>query len=772
MAGPWEKYGAQTKPANPLLPGQVTGQQLNNTGQALQNQHTAAETARIPLQNTNTQVQTQQTQQQVQFAPGKMGLDIKAQFDSNPYVKAYRDALPNAISAMNAPDNAQGDLAVVYAFGKVMDPGSVVREGELNMANQTSPLVGQLQSYIGMVNAGKRLPKATRTGLIEAIRAKSGEYDRGYTAAREQYIRMAKSAGLNPDDVIGPHDAAPFQGVEKGYIQRATGATKRVTDPKKSAALSSLIRAGVPFEEASQIVGGFGGKLDRKEYDDAVAYAKQHGGVTNAEVGHNEQMSLPQQIVNSLPIGNADIGLVHGAKQAFDRAATGLEAAANVIPGIDSRSAQDASAQSEQMFAGLPGDQTAQTLGRLAASGLLAAPLKAPTLAGAAGNLLMTDSTGIDAAKDAGLGAVGGKIGDVALKGAAQLFAPNLVPSVSNLAQEGARLTPGRFFPSLKKSEDLISSLPVVSGKIDNAMNQASASISRIPLNRSLGRVGQSLPDSVPSGHPATAYTQRTLGDLYDNTLAGTQAMLDPTFVSRMNYLGQRSNLRPQEFEQLADIMQREVGGAFQKGGAPGILSGRDYKLLDGRLGKISTKLQADPSDPFKNELGDSIEQMQEQLRHLYRRQNPAQARTLRDLDTAYADFVPAQRASAMSVEDGIPTPGEYRSAVRQNDSTKRKGATARGEARLQDFAIDASNVVPAARGNPGTADRLNQLSLKAWTLGGLLSPLYSEPALNTLNYLAKRKPDAASKAIAKGLRLLPPSVGGAGFPLLIESGN
>ena len=265
MANRFTKYAQpDLVNANPMFPGQLQGQSLNNEGQGLQNVHTRLENERVPLQNQNTRVQTQQTQQQVQFAPPKMDLDIKAQFDSNPYVKAYRDALPNAVSAMKAPDTAQGDLSVVYAFGKVMDPGSVVREGELNMANQTSPLLGQLQSYIGMINAGKRLPKSTRTGLIEAIRAKAGEYDRGYTSARELYMKKAKAAGLDPETVIGPHDAAPFQQVEQGYIDKATGKTgsKDLTPDQKAKFFDILQREGA--DKADEYLGQFGQRMKDK----------------------------------------------------------------------------------------------------------------------------------------------------------------------------------------------------------------------------------------------------------------------------------------------------------------------------------------------------------------------------------------------------------------------------------------------------------------------------------------------------------------------------
>lgn len=786
MAGPWEKYkgsGIQTKPGDPY---KVPAAEAELTGKTLSNVRTEQQIGDHSIERTGRVLSNQKTAQEIGQDRTKLGLELKTKFEALPAVKTYREALPQLASAMSAPDNAQGDLAVVYAFAKAMDPGSVVREGEMDMARGSSPLLGQLQSMIGMVNNGKRLPPDTRKGLIEAMRVKTVQFNRAYSEARRQYGAQAEAAGFNPVEILGDHDGDAFRAVEEGYkaslapqpASFVEGDTRVERDPKVSKLIDTLVRQRVPYNQARQRIeaaGGVPGDVTLEEYNAAIDHARKNPGYKGS-YGEATKV-VPNTIGNKIgaaidnTIGSGDLpGIAKGFIGSWDRAANMAESALNAIPGVDLSAAHDASARHQDFFKNIRTGEQGEMMGRLGGAALFSAPLKSATLAGGLGNLLMTDSSGVEAVKDAAVGAAGGKVADVALRAGAQLIAPQLDDSVRNLAREGAQLTPGRFFPALKKAEDLISSYPLVGKKVDDALDASVASVNRIPANRALGRIGQQLPEDIPAGHKAVEHTGNTISDFYNRNLAGTQAALDPTFITRLNFLGRRSGLRPQELEQFDDIVQREVGGAFMKG--RGAMSGRDFKRLDERLGSIASKFQASPDDPYKVQLGESIDALNSQLHHLMRRQNPGVADNLRKADDAWADYSVLRRAAAQSPEDGIATPGQFRSAVRQNDNSRHKSATARGNARMQDFASDASQVIPATRGNSGTADRQNVASPKAWALGAGLSPLYSEPVLSAINVLAKRTADPASEFIANLLRSLPRGAFGAGVPLLVQPGS
>jgi uncharacterized membrane protein len=717
--------------ADPMKPLQVQGAQMG-----LQRDQVALQQA--PLEMRGKELGNQKTAQEIGLDKFKTVVDLKKTYDKDERVQTYRDAIPQVAGAMDAPNTPQGDLSVVYAFAKVMDPASAVRGEEMDMARGSSPIAAQIQSYLGLLNSGKRLPPETRRGLIDAMRTKAQQYEAAYASARDEFQGVAKQGGFDAAAVIGEHDGANFRDIER----RFSGQKKFANPQEFNTILSEMIEQGKPVAEIRQTLKDYGSTIPpyQEKILDQYEAARVSGG-------------NPQVRVDTMEGPSVGMGLAKGFKGAWDRAAVGAQDAFNALPFVpDSNSASQAQQATQQAFQGVNTDPTAEMFGRLGGATLFSAPIRNPWAAGAAGNLLMTDSTGMEAVKDAGVGAVGGKVADVALRGGAQLIAPMLDKSVGNLAREGATLTPGRFFPQLKKTEDLARSYPVIGSKIDDALEGAERSVARIPPNRALGRIGQSLPEDVPAGHEAAKYTGDTIGNFYEQNLAGRSVGIDPTLVTRFNYMGQRSGLRPQELEELNGIVQREVGGLFSNG--QGKASARDWKRLDSKLGSMASKFSASPDDPFKVQLGEQVGFVQDQMRHLMRRQNPDVAKNLRAADEAWADFVPYQRATSMSLEDGIPTPGQYRSAVRQNDNSLRKGATARGEARMQDFAIDASKVIPAERGNSGSADRLNLASLKAWGLGAAASPLYSDLALSAINKLAKRDPDKASKAIADLMRL------------------
>ena len=768
MAGPWEKYGqTQQVSQNPLFPGQMQGQGLNNEGQRLSNQEKAAT---VPLARptaeanlTGQGLSNQRTQQDIGFDRLKLQLQIRDQFAKDPVVQRYRTTLPEVAKAMQAGKGKQGDLAVIYSFAKVMDPGSAVREGELQFANASASLIQRVRQYLAMVNEGKGLDPQVRRGLVDEMHSAASEYNKAYNHVYLQYRGMAQEAGFNPEQVIGHHDGDAYRDVERRYI-----ASTMKQDPERSKALAAMIRGGASYDDAVAFARELGASPpDRKTWDDAVAFARKTGR-TNAVV--ESPTNSIERALGSL-VGPADVGLIKGGKKALDRAATGLQGAANLIPGINSNSATEAAAQSDEMFANLPSDPTAETIGRLGASTILAAPIRGPMAAGAAGNLLMTDSTCLDAVGDAALGAGGGKIADALLRGASGVIAPAGREALQRLSSEGYRPTLGQLIGGrFKNLEDRLTANPVLGPKIDAQRQTGLEQLNRIPANRSLAPIGESLPDNIPAGHEAVAFTGRTLGDAYEGAIRNTEATLDPTFITRLNAIGARANLRPQEIEELGGILQREVGGAFIGGG--GKITGRQFKMLDERLNDLATGFRKS-DDPYRRQLGETLGQIGNQTKALVRRQNPAQAEAIRKADEGWANFVPYRSAASMNIESGLATPGQMRTAVRMNDRSVGKGATARGEAMMQDLASDASKVVPSGVGSSGTSEREQVNKLAPWLLGSVLSPVFSEGTAKTLGQLMLRKPGPTARTIAELLeRPELRALGGAGFPGLIYSGT
>jgi hypothetical protein len=197
--------------ADPMKPLQVQGAQMGLRKDQIDIQQ-------APLDAQNKQLSGQKTAQEIKLDNFKTGVSLKQQYDKDARVQTYRDSIPQVAGAMDAPNTPQGDLSVVYAFAKVMDPASAVRGEEMDMARGSSPIAAQIKAYLGLLNSGKRLPPETRRGLVDAMRTKAQQYEAAYASARDEYQGVAEQGGFDPKTVIGDHDGKKFNDIERRFI--------------------------------------------------------------------------------------------------------------------------------------------------------------------------------------------------------------------------------------------------------------------------------------------------------------------------------------------------------------------------------------------------------------------------------------------------------------------------------------------------------------------------------------------------------------------------
>lgn len=142
---------------------------------------------------------------------------LRTEFEKLAPVQTYRTVVPQYISAIQAGDSQAGDLQLIYAFGKIMDPGSVVREGELEMAQSTGSVGERLKGYFASVSGGARLTPEIRRQLLGEIRTRASTMSDAYNQAREQYKSLAERYGFDPEAIVGPHPGAPHQQAEADW---------------------------------------------------------------------------------------------------------------------------------------------------------------------------------------------------------------------------------------------------------------------------------------------------------------------------------------------------------------------------------------------------------------------------------------------------------------------------------------------------------------------------------------------------------------------------
>lgn len=95
-----------------------------------------------------------------------------------------------------------GDVALVFQYMKILDPGSTVREGEFATASNAAGVPSAIMSlYNKAVGGGVLGPKARQEITSQAnkiFEAAAKAHDKSVT----QYANIAKRSGMDPDNVI------------------------------------------------------------------------------------------------------------------------------------------------------------------------------------------------------------------------------------------------------------------------------------------------------------------------------------------------------------------------------------------------------------------------------------------------------------------------------------------------------------------------------------------------------------------------------------------
>jgi hypothetical protein len=233
MQNPWDAdpivNPSSAPPSGPIygLPRQPPMQTPEQaTGQHLQNVHTDQQIASQPLVNENTRVNIEQGKASIQNQRFTQNQGLRQEFANLPLVKNYNTISQKTAAALGAPDTPQGDLAILYGFATVMDPNSVVRESEQEMAQRTASTIAQLKQKFNMVTDGARLPAGVRDGLLEEMRANTLTVNGFYNQQRHYYSDLAKRNGFDPQEIVGPHPTEVSMPVEANYIREHGGTPK------------------------------------------------------------------------------------------------------------------------------------------------------------------------------------------------------------------------------------------------------------------------------------------------------------------------------------------------------------------------------------------------------------------------------------------------------------------------------------------------------------------------------------------------------------------
>lgn len=136
---------------------------------------------------------------------------LRKEFRQLQTVKDYETILPLVNSAKTAPDTPQGDLQMIYTLAKVFDPGSVVREGELQLTKDAAPwLIKMTGEFRKQIQDKGALTPQMRKQMIDAMEQRASGYKQAYDRDYAQYGKYATDLGISPDEVVGTRPESAY----------------------------------------------------------------------------------------------------------------------------------------------------------------------------------------------------------------------------------------------------------------------------------------------------------------------------------------------------------------------------------------------------------------------------------------------------------------------------------------------------------------------------------------------------------------------------------
>lgn len=382
--------------------------------------------------------------------------------------------------------------------------------------------------------------------------------------------------------------------------------------------------------------------------------------------------------------------------------------------------------------------------------------------------------------KQALIGGVAGGVAVPASAAIASVVKPNTSAAAKMLMNEGINLTPGDILGGgFKRAEDAATSIPVLGDFIRDAKNRTLGDFNRAAYARALSPIGEDA-SKLPVGPEGVAIVKQKLGDAYDALLPKLSFDVK-TIQPELTQLRQlAAGLPKQEADQFNKILDKNLGQLSN-----GKADGQTFKLITSDLGNQAKSFRS-ATDGYQQQLGDALTQAQSLFRQGLTRSNPAQAQELAAIDQGYANYARIRQAAASAGDKSSGfTPAQLAAAVRGQDKSVGKGATATGGALMQDLSDTARQVLPSQVGDSGTPLRHAVQALlgglvghsmlpeavsglmvpAAATVGGMALPYTQIGQKVTQKILAERPEYAASLAAA--LRRMGPLAGAAAAPAL-----
>ena len=131
---------------------------------------------------------------------------LRDEFNNSIATKNYQTVQPN-IGTINtvwkdpSKTNAAGDMAGIFAYMKMLDPNSTVREGEYAKAEQTAGIPTYVSNLYNKALTGENSSEGQRRNFMEAANKMNSNFTKELDKNISRYKNIAQRNNINIKDV-------------------------------------------------------------------------------------------------------------------------------------------------------------------------------------------------------------------------------------------------------------------------------------------------------------------------------------------------------------------------------------------------------------------------------------------------------------------------------------------------------------------------------------------------------------------------------------------
>lgn len=142
---------------------------------------------------------------------------------------AQRDSLDKIRTSAANPSPA-GDVGMIFAFMKMLDPISVVREGEQATAQNAAGVPERVRGLYNRVISGEKLTEDQRSDFLRTSENLFKAAKMRHETNRKTFTRIAEARGFDPKEVVIDFDES---GKDDAVLKEARDAIAKGADPEK-----------------------------------------------------------------------------------------------------------------------------------------------------------------------------------------------------------------------------------------------------------------------------------------------------------------------------------------------------------------------------------------------------------------------------------------------------------------------------------------------------------------------------------------------------------